>query len=427
MGNLERKSEHFYYVCYDIFKKIVQNNARIFFYIIVAFQYFAISLTASNSAIFYLTRGISIDWLAYLGTISAFTIVVFEFPTGLIADRLGSAESIILSMAFRGVASLSVIVCYGPAMFCIITVTASIGSTLYSGAGEAWIFSKDKSIKEDITVFFSNLSIATGGARIAGGLLGALIASAAPEIPFVWSGLILILLSIVFIFFEIGTTKAESRERVKEKKSLLYILINDAKDSVVLMYSNKCLFFMTLSCVFFIAFCTVPLIYWQPFFHETTGAVSSLGFIWAGFIAMNILGSSSLKLSIVKRKQAPNLYCCLILFCGVSIFLSAFLKDSMQWSIAAFLIYQFFLGAIGPVRGKLINEEIIDTKRASILSFLSFCESIGSMAGLSLFGYLCRIAGLKFIFIVSTVPLLVSFLSAVMLIILKNKKENYVV
>lgn len=404
---------------------VIQDNIRLFFYIIIAFQYFAISLTASNSAIFYLTKGISIDWLGYLGTISAFTIVVFEFPTGLVSDRLGSAVSIVLSMALRGVSSLAVIACYGPVMFCIITVTSSIGGTFYSGAAEAWIFNKDKSIKEDITAFFSNLSIATGAARIGGGLLGSLIASAEPEIPFVLCGGILIFLSIIFVVFELGTTnKKESKEHVKIKKSLLHVIVNDAKDSVVLMYNNRCLFFMALSCVFFIVFCVVPLTYWQPFFHETTGTVSSLGFIWTGFIAMNILGSSSLKLSIVKEIQAQHLFCGLILLCGVSLFFSAFLKDNMPLSIAAFFIYQFFLGGIGPVRGKLINEEIIDAKRASILSFLSFCESIGSMAGLSLVGYFSKTAGLKFVFIVSTIPLLISFLSAVILIILKDRKKT---
>ena len=194
------------------------DNIRWFYFFLIFSQYFAITLTASNNAVFFLTKGISVEWLAYLGTVSALTIVLFEFPTGLISDRFGNTLSIVLSLILRGGASLAVVVCYGPMMFCFITVISSIGFTFFSGANEAWIFNKDKSIKEDMTNFFSNLFIFTGIARIIGGLTGGLLAATLPQLPFLLAGLVLLILSGIIVLFECGSDMPKRKEIENTKK-----------------------------------------------------------------------------------------------------------------------------------------------------------------------------------------------------------------
>ena len=207
------------------------------------------------------------------------------------------------------------------------------------------------------------------------------------------------------------TGQSEKESKV-QKKNDRYILIEDAKNSIKSIYENKCLLYAVLSGVFFILFCGIPLIYWQPFFYDTTGSVGTLGFIWAGFILMNIFGNLTLKYSFLKRMNDFNLFGWLILFCGFALCLSASLKNNALISIGCFFLYQFFLGIIGPLRGKIINKELADEKRASILSFISLLESIGSMIGFSIAGYLCKHIGLQYIFLMALVPLTVSFLTA---------------
>ena len=124
-------------ISYPVFFQNIKKKIRLFYFFIIACQYFAITLTASNNAIFYMTRGVPIDWLGYLGMFSALTIVLFEFPTGLLSDKFGSAVSIVVSMILRGGATLGVVICYGPAMFCLVTMISSIGATCFSGANEA--------------------------------------------------------------------------------------------------------------------------------------------------------------------------------------------------------------------------------------------------------------------------------------------------
>jgi|GEM_PF-2128246 len=396
------------------------KKVRWFYFFLISCQYFAITLTASNNAVYYLTKGISVDWLAYLGTVSALTIVLFEFPTGLIADRFGSTVSIVLSLMLRGCASFAVVACYGPVMFCFITIISSIGFTCFSGASEAWIISKDPSVKADMGSFFSSLFIFSGIARILGGLTGGMSANALPKLPFLLSGTILLALSVILMTFEFNLSRIKKTRFKNSKKKIPFILIADAKESLDEIYKNKCLLYMISSGIFFIIFCGVPLVYWQPFFYEVMGSTGALGIIWAGFLSMNILGNMTLKLTFFKGKNDFYLFGWLTVFCGLALCLSAILKTSSSGSIGAFFLYQFFLGIIGPLRGKIINKELTDGKRASVLSLISLLESIGSMIGFSMAGYLSKQIGLQYLFFIASIPLIVSFITARMAYIKKS-------
>jgi hypothetical protein len=271
---------------------------------------------------------------------------------------------------------------------------------------------KDESIKKDMTTFFSNLFILTGIARIVGGLTGGLLASTLPQLPFLLSGIILFILSGIFVLFEFSSDMSKSKKLESTKKMGLHILIDDAKKSIKSIYENESLLYIILSGVFFIVFCGIPLIYWQPFFYDTTGNAGTLGFLWAGFISMNIFGNLALKHSFLKGINDFNLFGWLTLSCGFSLCISAIFKTNTLVSIGGFFSYQFFLGIIGPLRGKIINKELANEKRASILSLISLAEGIGSIVGFSMAGYLCKIFGLQYIFIIALIPLVVSFLTA---------------
>jgi len=135
------------------------NTAKYVYFLVVAFKFFSLSLTASYGTIYILSRDISYPWLGYLGTISSLTIIIFEFPTGIVADRYGHSISVFFALILNGIGALLTTQCYGPFYFSIITIISSIGFTLYSGAAETWAFNKDKTIKKNIAHFYANSSI----------------------------------------------------------------------------------------------------------------------------------------------------------------------------------------------------------------------------------------------------------------------------
>lgn len=309
------------------------SESQVVYTLLVFFQYFALSLTASNGTMYLLSRGISIQWIGYLGTIGGIAVLLFEFPTGVIADRLGSGTSIAVSLCVRGVAAFLALFCYGPFLFAIITIMNSVGATCYSGAAEAWIFGRDSSIKRNMAKFFSNTYFVSGASRIVGGLLGALVGSISLRIPFAIASAVFVLISVLFIFFDTSSEKKYSDKMKKPEKSIAHTLISGALSAFLFIKKEKDIFWFMLSGVFFIFFCS----------------------------------------------------------------------------------YQLFLGIIGPFRAKILNRRIADDSRASILSLISFSESVGSICSLSLFGYLSGIVSLDLIFGLSTVPLAISLMIAIMI------------
>ena len=380
--------------------------------LVVACQYFALTLTASNNAIFYLSRGITEPWLGYLGLCGAATIICLEFPTGLVADRFGKDLSVGFSMALRGIAALATTVCYGPFMFCVVTIAASVGSTLWSGASEAWFLSRNRSFKKDLTSFFVHMNLAANLSRIAGGALGAMLASIMAGLPFIVCGALLIVLSVIVLSFEKRFSARDIKINPDDKPHSVRHLLKDAKTAVLSIAKDRILMHITVSGVFFIVFCSVPLIYWQPFFRRDFSSIQSLGWIWAGYIFMNACGSLFLKSSLLKTISGITVYRSCIVLCGSCLLASALMQARFILCVAAFFGFQFCLGILGPVRAGLLNAHISDTNRASVLSFIAFAENAGAMAGYGLSGLLCRFLEIKWVFALSTLPLLVSFVVA---------------
>lgn len=391
------------------------SESQIVYILLVFFQYFALSLTASNGTMYLLSRGVSIQWIGYLGTIGGIAILLFEFPTGVIADRFGSGTSIAVSLFVRGFAAFMALFCYGPFLFAIITILNSVGATCYSGAAEAWILGRDSSIKTKMAEFFSNTFFVTGASRIVGGLLGAFVGSISLKIPFAIASTVFVLISVLFIFFESVSKKKYPDKMNKREKSIIHTLIAGAMSAFIFIRKEKDIFWFMLSGVFFIFFCCIPLAYWQPFFYKSVHSIKSLGWIWAGFIFFNMCGNLLVKNRNLQKIDDRHLFWISICLCGVALLFSAVVNSGAVISVLFFCSYQLFLGILGPLRAKILNRRIPDDSRASILSLISFSESVGSICSLSLFGYLSGIVPLDLIFGLSTVPLAISLIIAIMI------------
>ena len=70
-----------------------KGKLEIFLLFYVFLSDFSFGLTLSIWVLYYLSRGVNLQWVAYISSISAITILIFEFPTGVIADKFGCSLS----------------------------------------------------------------------------------------------------------------------------------------------------------------------------------------------------------------------------------------------------------------------------------------------------------------------------------------------
>lgn len=133
--------------------------------------------------------------------------VLFEVPTGLVADYWGRRISYLLGAITLIISTLLYVFFWYMAapfwMWGVISIFMGLGFTFFSGATEAWlidaiVYSQYKGSMEPI---FAKGQVATGAAMLLGSVAGGIIAQMTNlGIPYVLRGLLL-LITFIFAFF----------------------------------------------------------------------------------------------------------------------------------------------------------------------------------------------------------------------------------
>ena len=89
--------------------------------------------------LFFWSRGLNLFEVAVLASVFEGSILLFEIPTGALADIFGRRKSVISSHLFQSLAGLIFILSPGFWLFAIAEATQGFGETLKTGALEAWM------------------------------------------------------------------------------------------------------------------------------------------------------------------------------------------------------------------------------------------------------------------------------------------------
>ena len=103
---------------------------------------FFVEINAINAVIqlFYLKRGLNPSEILYLGIAWSVATLVFEIPTGYLADSIGRKKTIILGVILNIIANLLMFVAYGFWPFAAITAILSLSFSCFSGTDDAIIY-----------------------------------------------------------------------------------------------------------------------------------------------------------------------------------------------------------------------------------------------------------------------------------------------
>lgn len=152
------------------------------FHVLIVAALLVVERTGSGAALFAVAAS---NWLAE---------TVFEIPTGYIADRYGRTLSTAASFALRGVGFLVVAASHTPLQFVVGWVIVGLGSTMLSGALEAWAVDHEREAGGSVDALLLRaqraqslaMLVAIGGAVAVGG-----ISYAAPFVVAGITGLVL--------------------------------------------------------------------------------------------------------------------------------------------------------------------------------------------------------------------------------------------
>lgn len=326
-----------------------------------------------NIWVLYLTdlRGLS---LAQVATMEAFfwaVAVVAEVPTGAIADRFGRRTSLALGAGFSaaGVLAFGLATNY-PVIF-VAYIAWALGTAFVSGAEYAMIYESQRAVgREDE---FQRVSGRLGAiywlAAVAGGIIGALIASATDlSLPVVISG------AITFPGVLVALSMREP-DLAEGEVRLAYgnLLRESARTAVRIPSVRTMLVLSALVTVFTFA----PIIFMQPFLAGHDVDVALIGFLLAP-VRLSAMAGSLVAYQATARAGTRGVFIAApLLMAGSYILLGSL--DTV-FIFGAFAVVAFMNMLLLPPATEYLSRRIPQSQRATILSVRALLVSLGLAA-----------------------------------------------
>ena len=362
---------------------------------------------------------INLFQIALLAAIFEASILIFEMPTGLVADTYGRKISVILSALVSVISGIFFI--FFPIFlgFIIAEILNGLGETLRSGALEAWLVDslKHEGKEEKIKHAFAQGTKYRTVGNLSGLILGGYLASL--DIKLVWIPFTIVFFILnIFLFLKM---KEEYKIEKAVSGRILSKVSETIKKSLIVVKSQKLILALLLLALFSeFSFETISQ-YWQVHFSENL-FIKTQYFGWILVISsvITILFIDKVtRLSEKFKHEASSLVILEILF--VLSLLVIALTFSPILAILFFILLQSFVSFKEPIFLDLYNKHIPSEQRATLLSFQSLVGSGGEvLAGLCI-GVVALKFGLKITFGLGSVAL---FLGLVLFILLARPKQD---
>lgn len=398
----------------------------------------AASLIWSINTIFLLREGhLTLFEVTLVNTAFLISEMIFEVPTGVIADTIGRKASYLLSIGTIIVSTLLYVITplegWGIWGFIIASVLLGVGFTFQTGAVDAWMVDALDAagwIEPKDRVFAWGWQV-SGAAVIAGSLLAGFLGQINLVIPYLVRAGILVLAFILVAFlvhdsgFEpkplhLSTFGAEANKILRTGtrygwnnpvvRPLLFVSAVTGLGGMFVFYS------------------------WQPF---VLGLLGNNNAIWVLGVVQSVssvagIGGSAL-VGRVMRKGEKRRHPGIVLAVGsvlsaLAVFaigvvgLAHFAPGLLPAGIAIMLWigWNLLFGLLGPIRSGFINEHIPSSQRATVLSLDSLFADAGGTVGQPTLGWIATVVSLPVAWVLSSI----AFLGATPLYLAAGRAED---
>jgi MFS family permease len=343
----------------------------------------AASLIWGINTIFLLDAGLSN--LEAFAANAFFTggMVIFEVPTGIVADTIGRRTSYLLgTLTLSGASLLYVGLWQIEASFwlwAIVSLLLGLGFTFFSGAVEAWLVDAltATGFTGKLETVFGRGQIVTGVGMLSGSVAGGFIAQQASlGVPFVLRGLILIVMFVAAfrLMHDVGFTPEKGGRPLAEMRKIASASIDYGwRVPAVKWLMVEALFTGGVGIYAFYALQPYLLeLYGDPTAYQVAGLAAAIvagAQILGGWAAPRIRG-------LFHRRTSA-----LIVMAGLSTITLGLvgLIENFWAVIGLTTVWGLLFSATMPIRQTYINGMIPSRQRATILSFDSMMASSGGV------------------------------------------------
>jgi MFS family permease len=310
-------------------------------------------------------------------------MVLFEVPTGVVADTWGRRVSYLLgTLTLAGTTLLYYFLWQTTAPFwawAVVSVLIGLGFTFFSGAVEAWLVDalRFTGYDGDLETVFGRGQMVGGAAMLGGSVAGGVIAQETSlGVPFLLRvGVLLVMFVVAFLVMkDLGFTPERSRHPLRDMKLVFSASIDHG-------LRNPPVRWVMLAAPFSAGVGIYTFYALQPFLLGLYGDDKAYGI--AGLAAAIFAGSQ-----IVGGYLAPRIRglftkrtSALILGTAASVMLLTILGVTTNFALALVILvlWGMVFAAVMPIRQAYLNGLIPSQQRATVLSFDSLMGNAGGV------------------------------------------------
>jgi MFS family permease len=317
-------------------------------------------------------------------------MMLFEIPTGVVADLRGRRLSYLLGTLTLAVSTLLYLVMWQISApfwgWAVASILLGLGFTFFSGAVEAWLvdaldFSGYKGKLESV---FAKGQIVQGAAMLAGSVAGGLIAQVTNlGVPYILRAVILALTFILAFFTmrDIGFTPDHSKHPLRQVKHIMQSSLKYGLGSPPVRWVMLTSPFLGAAGIY--AFYAM-----QPYLLELYGNPKAYSI--AGLAAAIVAGAQIAGGLVVPHLGRFFRRRTTVLLVGLAVSTIALaivgLVPNFWVAISMLVVWAIVFAATQPISSAYINGMIPSEQRATVLSFDSLLRSSGAVVAQPLLG-----------------------------------------
>jgi MFS family permease len=311
---------------------------------------------------FYESNGLTLQDIMILKAVYSVVIVVFEIPSGYLADVLGRKNTLIAGALLGTAGYVAYSFSFGFAGFLIAEIVLGAGQSMISGADSALLYDTlAEHEKEDQYTRYEGNTISVGNfAESFAGLAGGFLALISLRTPFYAQALVaFIAIPAAFTLHEPSRGPDSALLRFRDIWYVVRVaLFTDPKLRINILFSSV-IGAATLSMAWFV----------QPVFKFTGVSLAMYGILWTGLnVSAGIFSALAYKVERFLGERTTLILICASIPVG---FILTALIDT-RWVLLILMLFYFVRGVATPVLKDYINRLTKSDMRATVLSVRSF-------------------------------------------------------